>query len=185
MIDITLLEYMQLDDRSEFDVLAELSSPAESNCFGMNIDFMDDKFTYRMSIWMRYSLMQKDYNSQIKLLCDIFRKKPLFFFNYSFIKYNHSIKNMCNILHSIVDFEQKMLNFEDSNNIELEASGIDRLNQFGYYNHLDALALRYSIDPNVIMEWSYTTVITALRYNSVSRQIEDRYRNMLINKSTQ
>lgn len=74
------------------------------------------------------------------------------------------------------------MNLSSEPEVELEAAGIQEMNQFLGWNSVRALAKEFGKDPFEVKDWEYSKVYLFLKMDTVSAKIDKKYRKIMESK---
>jgi len=168
--NITFHQYLNLEDRSEYDFAINY---AES--------FLEPKDIFSIGSFTQLEFglvkdLQQDisqgmtWDKMLEYMCLLTGKKELAFYNLSLLKIIQFRNYIVNEIKQIVEIENQVLSYDPSED-EIQA-GIDKLSVFGVYSQLLSVANGDPLKVDSVRKMKYEDAFVFLCYQKMSSDFE-------------
>jgi len=175
MTNITIKEYTELKDVSEYDVLVFLKPKPIFGVHEMDVR----KMTYEEVKSVTRTLRNfKDWNSVKNVFETCFKIDALTFWSGSIVDYFKAKNYIVKTFSDLLEREQKLLQSISKDSVLWEAAGGKRLDKFSDVLPLNQLGKIYGIYPFELKDYLYEEILLLLTIETVQNQVENKFNEL-------
>lgn len=175
MKDITLKQYLELKDVSQYSFIDSLKPKDTFNGVKLDISLM----TYSEVKGVMKSL--KDFKT-IENVKDIFETcfkcDVIEFYNSNLVAFTQAKKHVLNTFKKLIENENKLLQSVSVDAMLWQSAGGDKLNKFSDIMALVQLGEIYGVYPFELENKKYFEILTLLRVNKVKNEVDAKYNEL-------